>query len=111
MDDRDYYLYPKDMKSKPKVMVWYVKDIAISAIIFLFGIMIAVSSGFFYIMVIGIVYGLLTIQAGNNSVMDYIKYLLRYFFTQQEYQWGREKTIINTIKEEAKIEKDNKKDA
>ena len=108
-ENKQYYLYPKDMKSKPKVLAWNVRDLAIAAMLFLFGLLIAVNSGFFYVMVIGIVYALLTVQAGNNSVMDYIIYLLRYFFTQQEFRWGREKTDINAIKEDT-IEKDNTKD-
>lgn len=82
------YLYPQNLKATANLWLWSLRDFAIVAIAALLSVLIASVSGFLIPLAITLGYGFLTIRADETTVMDYIKYAVRYFIsTQQYYEW------------------------
>ena len=82
------FIYPQNMKAKANMWLWDLKDFAI------IGIGALLSAVFLIylhkVLPLGIVavYAFMTIRLDETTVMDYIKYAVRYFITtQQYYEW------------------------
>ena len=82
------YIYPDNLKAKAVMWLWELKDLAIIGIIVLFSVFAFARTGLWFPLVIAGVYGFLTIQVEDTSIMDFIRYACAYFFMdQQHYEW------------------------
>ncbi len=82
------YLYPQNLKATANLWLWSLRDFAIIGIAALLSVLIASVSGFLIPLAVTLGYGFLTIRADETTVMDYIKYAVRYFIsTQQYFEW------------------------
>lgn len=82
------YIYPDNLKAKAAMWLWKLKDLAIIGIIVLFSVFAFAYAGFWLPLVTAGAYAFLTIQAGDTSIMDFIRYACMYFFMdQQHYEW------------------------
>ena len=82
------FIYPQNMKAKANMWLWDLKDFAI------IGIGALVSAVFLIylhkVLLLGIVavYAFMTIRLDDTTIMDYIRYAVRYFITTQQYfEW------------------------
>ena len=82
------YLYPQNLKATANLWLWGLRDFCIIGIAALLSVVIMVYLGIFIPAAITLVYGFLTIRMDDTTVMDYIKYAVKYFITtQQYYEW------------------------
>lgn len=82
------FIYPQNMKAKANMWLWDLKDFAI------IGIGVLISAVFLIylhkVLLLGIVavYAFMTIKLDDTTIMDYIRYAVRYFImTQQYFEW------------------------
>ena len=81
------YLYPQNLKATANLWLWSLKDFAILSIAALLSVLIVSVSRFILPLALTLGYGL-TIRADDTTVLDYIKYAVRYFIsTQQHFEW------------------------
>lgn len=82
------YLYPQNLKATANLWLWSLKDFAILSIAALMSVLIASVSRFILPLALTLGYGFLTIRTDDTTVLDYIKYAVRYFIaTQQHFEW------------------------
>ena len=82
------YLYPQNLKATANLWLWSLKDFAIMCIALLMSVLIFANSQIFIPIVATLFYGLLTIKLDETTVLDYIKYAVRYFIsTEQYFEW------------------------
>lgn len=82
------YLYPQNLKATANMWLWSLRDFAILGISALLSIVMLVQLKFFIPAAATLCYGFLTIRMDDTTVMDFMKYAVRYFIsTQQEYKW------------------------
>lgn len=82
------YLYPQNLKATANLWLWSLKDFTLISIFTLLSVLIASVSGFLLPLAAVLGYGFLTIRAYETTVLDYIKYAVRYFIsTQQYFEW------------------------
>lgn len=82
------YLYPQNLKATANLWLWGLRDFCIIGIAALLSVVIMVYLGIFIPAAITLVYGFLTIRMDDTTVMDYIRYAIKYFITtQQYYEW------------------------
>ncbi len=82
------YLYPQNLKATANLWLWGLKDFAILCIAALLSLLILVQLRFFIPAVVTLCYGFLTIRLDDTTVLDFIKYAVRYFIsTQQHFEW------------------------
>ena len=82
------YLYPQNLKATANLWLWGLRDFCIIGIAALLSVVIMVYLGIFIPAAITLVYGFLTIRMDDTTVMDYLKYAVKYFITtQQYYEW------------------------
>lgn len=82
------YLYPQNLKATANLWLWSLKDFCILGIAVLLSIVILVQTRFVVPAAVTLCYGFLTIRMDDTTVMDFMKYAVRYFIsTQQYFEW------------------------
>jgi hypothetical protein len=95
------YIYPADLKSEPKLWLWNLKDLAAIGIALIVSALALTQIHFYLPMVGTMVFGILTIRADDQSVLDFLKRAVRFFLTDpQEFYW-QEKSVGEHDRREA----------
>lgn len=82
------YIYPDNLKASPMLFLWRLKDLAVIGIGALISLAALSQIGFSIPLVITLAYAFLAIRFEDTSILDFIKYAVKYFFVeQQEYRW------------------------
>ena len=82
------YLYPKNLKAKANLWLWGLKNFIILCVMALIAIVLLVKLGIMLPAAITLCFAVLTIRKDEMTVLDFIKYAVRYFISeQQEYKW------------------------
>lgn len=83
------YIYPQNMRASATLWLWSLKDFAIIVIAALFSALVLATTKFLIPAVLTAVYAFLSIRSDETTVLDFIKYGVRYFIsTQQYFEWG-----------------------
>lgn len=90
------YIYPDNLKSKATLWLWALRDLAIIGIGSLISVFALSQLDFFVPIVLTAAYAFLSIRMDDTSILDFLRYAVRYFLLQQQsYSWGMTKTIQN----------------
>ena len=82
------YLYPQNLKATANLWLWGLRDFLIIGVATLFSVLVLVYTGVFLPAVLSLCYAFLTIRFDNGTVIDYMRYVLKYLIlTQQYYEW------------------------
>ena len=83
------YIYPDNLKSKATLWLWTLRDIASVGIGSLISVFALAQLGFFVPVVLTAAYAFLSIRMDDTSILDFLRYAVRYFLIQQQnYSWG-----------------------
>jgi len=76
------YIYPDNLKAAPMLFLWRLKDLAVIGIGALIAVFAFAQTGFTIPMIATIVYGFLAIRFEDTSILDFLKYAVKYFFVK-----------------------------
>lgn len=83
-----HYLYPQNLKATANLWLWGMRDIAILGISTLLSIVVLVETELVIPVAATLCYGFLTIRLDDITVLDFLRYAVRYFIcTQQYFEW------------------------
>ena len=83
------YLYPKNLKATANLWLWSLRDFAIICIALLLSVLMFAQTQFFFFLFVTLCFGFLTIRLEDTTVLDFIRYAVKYFIsTQQEFIWA-----------------------
>ena len=82
------YLYPQNLKATANLWFWGLRDFTILCIAILVSAVILVQTRIALTVAMTLGYGFLTIRMDDTTVLDYMRYAVRYFIgTQQYFEW------------------------
>lgn len=82
------YIYPQNLKATANLWLWSLRDFAILCIAVLLSVLSLVQLGFVLPLALSICYAFLTIRLSEVTILDFIRYAVRYFIlTQQKFEW------------------------
>ncbi len=82
------YIYPQNLKARANLWFWSLRDFAILVIAALFSALVIAGTKFMLPAALTLCYGFLTIRMDDTTIMEYIKYAVKYFIsTQQYFKW------------------------
>ena len=83
------YLYPQNLKATANLWLWSLRDFAILCIAVLLSALALVQLGTFIPAAVTLCFGFLTIRMDDTTVLDYMRYAVRYLIsTQQYFEWA-----------------------
>ena len=82
------FIYPDNLKAKPMLWLWLLRDIAVIGVAALLSVL-ALSQGLgMGLLVVTVLYAFLTIQVEGSSILDFLSRAANYLFlSQQYYEW------------------------
>lgn len=82
------YIYPQNMRASATLWLWSLKDFAVIVIAALFSALVLATTHILIPAVITAAFAFLSIRSDDTTVLDFIKYAVKYFIsTQQYYEW------------------------
>jgi hypothetical protein len=82
------YIYPQNLKATANLWLWGLRDFCIIGIAALLSVVILVYVQFFVPAVVTLCYAFLTIRMDDTTVLDYMKYAVKFLIsTQQYFEW------------------------
>ena len=82
------YIYPQKLKATANLWLWGLRDFCIIGIAALLSVVILVYVQFFVPAVVTLCYAFLTIRMDDTTVLDYMKYAVKFLIsTQQYFEW------------------------
>lgn len=82
------YLYPKNLKAKANLWLWGMRDFILLCASALLSILALVELGWLIPAALTLCFAFLTVRKDEMTVLDYLKYAIRYFLTEQQYyEW------------------------
>ena len=83
-----HYLYPQNLKATANMWLWSLRDFAILGVAALLSIVMLEELHIFIPAAATLCYGFLTIRMDDTTILDFIRYAVRYFITTQQYfEW------------------------
>ncbi len=82
------YIYPQNLKAKPHLWLWGLRDFVILALCVLLSLVLLVHSGLMLSLALTLCFAFMTIRMEDTTVMDYLGYATRHFIISQKiYEW------------------------
>lgn len=82
------YLYPQNLKATANLWLWGLRDFVILCVAALISVLALVHLKIFLPVAMTLCFGFLSICLEDTTVLDFIRYAVRYFIsTQQNYDW------------------------
>lgn len=82
------YIYPQNLKATANLWLWSLRDFAILCMAVLLSVLSLVQLGFVLPLALSVSYAFLTIRLSEVTILDFIRYAVRYFIlTQQTFEW------------------------
>ncbi len=82
------YLYPQNLKATANLWLCGLRDFAVFSIAALLSVLALAQLRIIMPAAVTLCYGFLSIRLDDTTVLDFIRYAVRYFIsTQQKYEW------------------------
>ena len=85
-----HYLYPKNLKAKANLWLWGMRDFLILCALAVVSVVLLVKFGWLIPSAAALCFAFLTIRKDDMTVLDYIRFAVKYFLTNQQYYEWRE---------------------
>jgi len=85
------YRYPDNLKAKPTLWLWALKDIGIIGVGAVVSFFALAKTGFAIPLALTVAYAILTIRFNNTSILDFLHKACRFLVGQKQfYIWGED---------------------
>ena len=82
------FIYPENLKAKPMLWLWLLRDIAIIGVAALISVFALVNGGSMAPLVVTVLYAFLSIQVDGSSILGFLRKAACFLFLQQQrYEW------------------------
>ena len=82
-------IYPENLKAKPMLWLWLLRDVAILGVCLILSFFALAQGIGMAPLVITALYAFLSIQVDGSSILDFLERAVCFLFLrQQSYEWG-----------------------
>ena len=90
------FIYPENLKAKPMLWLWLLRDIAVIGIGALLSVLALTQGLGMGLLVVTVLYAFLTIQVDGSSILDFLRRAACFLFLRQQYyEWRLDPCIGN----------------
>ena len=87
------YIYPDNLRAKPKLWLWELRDVAVIGIGFLFSVLALANGSGMLLMILTVLFAFLSIRMEGASILDFLRCAVCFLFLHQQYYDDSEKII------------------
>ncbi len=87
------FIYPSDLKAKPKLWLWELRDVAAAGIGGILSVLALAQGLGMFPLVLTVLYAFLSIRMEGDSILDFLRRAICFLFVhQQHYEWKERKS-------------------
>lgn len=87
------YIYPDNLRAKPRLWLWELRDVAIIGIGFLFSVLALTQGAGMLLLILTVLFAFLSIRMEEASILDFLRCAVCFLFLhQQYYEWKERKS-------------------
>ena len=89
------YIYPDNLRAKPKLWLWELRDVAVIGIGigFLFSVLALANGAGMFLMILTVLFAFLSIRMEGASILNFLRCAVCFLFLhQQYYEWKEQKS-------------------
>jgi hypothetical protein len=91
------YIYPDNLRAKPKLWLWELRDVAVIGIGigigFLFSVLALANGAGMFLMILSVLFAFLSIRMEGASILNFLRCAVCFLFLhQQYYEWKEQKS-------------------
>ena len=83
------YIYPQNLKATANLWLWSMRDFAILCVAALLSAVALVQLGWLLPAALTLSFGFLTIRRDDTTILDFLRWAVRYFLTTQQLFFWR----------------------
>ena len=83
------YIYPQNLKATASLWLWSMRDFAVLCIAALLSVVALVQLGWLMPAALTLCFGFLTIRRDDTTILDFLRWAVRYFLTTQQLFFWR----------------------
>lgn len=87
------YIYPNNLKAKPTLWLWALRDIAVIAVCLVLSVLALVELRLVPPLICTVLYAFLSIRLEDSSILDFLRYAMCFLFLKQQYYEWEERRI------------------
>lgn len=99
------FMYPDNLKGKPTLWLWYLRDIGIIGIGAIFSVIAITQLNFYLPVAVVGAYAFLTIRFNETSIFDFLQYAFAFFIYHQQIYYWKYTNLISTENNESHYRK------
>ncbi len=84
------FIYPNNLKAKPTMWLWAMRDVAVIGVCLVLSILALVELRLAPPLVVTVLYAFLSIRLEDASILDFLRYAMCFLFLKQQYFEWRE---------------------
>ena len=82
------YIYPNNLKAKPTLWLWALRDVAVIGVCLVLSVLALVELGLVPPLIATVLYAFLSIRLEDASILDFLRYAMGFLFIKQQYyEW------------------------
>lgn len=85
------YIYPDNLRAKPKLWLWELRDVAAIGIGALLSVLALVQGWGMLLLVLTVLYAFLSIRVEDASILDFLRNAVCFLFLHQQYYLWEER--------------------
>ena len=85
------YIYPNDLKAKPTLWLWALRDVAVTGVCLVLSVLDLVELGILLQLICTVLYAFLSIRLEGASILDFLRYAMCFLFLKQQYYEWKER--------------------
>ena len=84
------YIYPQNLRAKANLWLWSLRDFTVLCVGLLVSVLALTQMGWLLPFALTAAYAFLSIRLEDLTVLDYIRFAVRFLISQQQtYEWRR----------------------
>ena len=87
------YIYPNNLKAKPTIWLWTLRDVAVVAICLVLSVLALAELRLVPPLICTVLYAFLSIRLEDASILDFLRYAMCFLFIKQQYYEWKEREI------------------
>ena len=85
------YIYPNNLKAKPTIWLWTLRDVAVVAICLVLSVLELAELRLVPPLICTVLYAFLSIRLEDASILDFLRYAMCFLFIKQQYYEWKER--------------------
>ena len=82
------YIYPDNLRAKPKLWLWELRDVGVIGAGLLLSVLALASWGTLLPLVLTVLYAFVSIRMEDISILDFLRYAVCFLLLRQQYyEW------------------------